>query len=65
MISAYLSQRQGLPAGWEVGMTEDGRVYYIDHNTRRTTWVSRYGHWVIIIHVTFVFIGAAIVQAIC
>jgi len=28
----------GLPHGWEVNVDEDGRVYYIDHNTRETTW---------------------------
>eukprot|EP01062_Namystynia_karyoxenos_P028090 TRINITY_DN21354_c0_g1_i1.p1 TRINITY_DN21354_c0_g1~~TRINITY_DN21354_c0_g1_i1.p1 ORF type:complete len:1200 (+),score=412.71 TRINITY_DN21354_c0_g1_i1:96-3695(+) len=27
-----------LPAGWEENATEDGRVYYIDHNTQTTTW---------------------------
>eukprot|EP01062_Namystynia_karyoxenos_P069886 TRINITY_DN65305_c0_g1_i1.p1 TRINITY_DN65305_c0_g1~~TRINITY_DN65305_c0_g1_i1.p1 ORF type:complete len:1082 (+),score=311.09 TRINITY_DN65305_c0_g1_i1:85-3246(+) len=27
-----------LPAGWEEGVTEDGRVYYIDHTTASTTW---------------------------
>lgn len=27
-----------LPAGWESGRDPQGRVYYIDHNTERTTW---------------------------
>eukprot|EP00755_Sulcionema_specki_P006770 Sspe_Gene.36380::Locus_17580_Transcript_1_1_Confidence_1.000_Length_1832::g.36380::m.36380 len=27
-----------LPRGWEMRQTEDGRVYFIDHNTRQTTW---------------------------
>eukprot|EP00756_Hemistasia_phaeocysticola_P003114 Hpha_TRINITY_DN12075_c0_g3::TRINITY_DN12075_c0_g3_i1::g.141268::m.141268 len=27
-----------LPAGWEENVTEDGRFYYIDHNTQSTTW---------------------------
>eukprot|EP00659_Diplonema_papillatum_P020840 gene20840-32140_t len=27
-----------LPANWEKGTTEDGRVYYIDHTTQSTTW---------------------------
>eukprot|EP00754_Rhynchopus_humris_P022105 Rhum_TRINITY_DN14773_c13_g1::Rhum_TRINITY_DN14773_c13_g1_i1::g.117333::m.117333 len=27
-----------LPDGWEIRTTEDGRVYFIDHNSRQTTW---------------------------
>ncbi|KAJ9456334.1 E3 ubiquitin-protein ligase pub2 [Diplonema papillatum] len=27
-----------LPPGWEIRTTDDGRVYFIDHNTRNTTW---------------------------
>ena len=27
-----------LPSGWEQMATPDGRVFYIDHNTRTTTW---------------------------
>ncbi|KAK3691991.1 hypothetical protein B0T22DRAFT_485995 [Podospora appendiculata] len=27
-----------LPAGWEAGVAENVRSYYIDHNTRTTTW---------------------------
>ena len=29
-----------LPAGWEERYTPDGRAYYVDHNTRATTWVD-------------------------
>ena len=32
-----LDQRP-LPPNWEMGRTDDGHVYFIDHNTRRTTW---------------------------
>ena len=28
-----------LPAGWAFSKTPDGRVFYIDHNRRITTWV--------------------------
>jgi uncharacterized protein YbdZ (MbtH family) len=28
----------GLPEGWEQRVDQNGRIYYIDHNTRRTTW---------------------------
>ena len=32
-------ERQGLPVGWERRWTADkGRRYYLDHNTRTTTW---------------------------
>eukprot|EP00124_Ichthyophonus_hoferi_P004878 Ihof_evm2s600 gene=Ihof_evmTU2s600 len=27
-----------LPGGWELRSTPDGRVFYVDHNTRQTTW---------------------------
>ncbi|KAL6073541.1 E3 ubiquitin-protein ligase nedd4 [Balamuthia mandrillaris] len=27
-----------LPPGWEEARTPQGKVYYIDHNTKRTTW---------------------------
>ncbi|KAF9346957.1 hypothetical protein BGX26_001518, partial [Mortierella sp. AD094] len=27
-----------LPPGWEAAVASDGRTYYIDHNTRTTTW---------------------------
>ncbi|XP_062500651.1 NEDD4-like E3 ubiquitin-protein ligase WWP2 [Corticium candelabrum] len=27
-----------LPTGWEERRTPDGRLYYLDHNTRTTTW---------------------------
>src|ERR1700747_3728114 len=31
-------ERGPLPGGWERRIDPLGRVYYIDHNTRRTTW---------------------------
>ncbi|KLO18527.1 HECT-domain-containing protein [Schizopora paradoxa] len=30
----------GLPAGWEERSTPAGRPYFVDHNTRTTTWVD-------------------------
>lgn len=30
--------RNVLPAGWEEKIDGNGRTYYVDHNTRRTTW---------------------------
>ncbi|XP_065910855.1 uncharacterized protein [Dysidea avara] len=37
---AFLAPVEGdsLPPGWEVAVTPEGRMYYIDHNTRTTTW---------------------------
>ncbi|KAI0050068.1 ubiquitin-protein ligase [Auriscalpium vulgare] len=29
-----------LPAGWEERYTPEGRPYFVDHNTRTTTWVD-------------------------
>ncbi|WFD08500.1 HECT-type E3 ubiquitin transferase [Malassezia vespertilionis] len=29
-----------LPSGWEQRTTADGRAYFVDHNTRTTTWVD-------------------------
>ncbi|KAG1662523.1 Protein kibra [Nymphon striatum] len=29
-----------LPAGWEYAQDYDGKVYFIDHNTKKTTWVD-------------------------
>lgn len=29
-----------LPSGWEQRFTPEGRPYYVDHNTRTTTWVD-------------------------
>lgn len=37
--SAALS-REGLPEGWSIQIAPNGRVFYIDHNTKATTWVD-------------------------
>nr|XP_012149555.1 PREDICTED: protein kibra isoform X1 [Megachile rotundata]XP_012149556.1 PREDICTED: protein kibra isoform X2 [Megachile rotundata]XP_012149557.1 PREDICTED: protein kibra isoform X2 [Megachile rotundata] len=29
-----------LPEGWDVARDFDGKVYFIDHNTRKTTWID-------------------------
>ena len=29
-----------LPSGWDVGKDYDGKIYYIDHNNKKTTWVD-------------------------
>ncbi|XP_039276915.1 E3 ubiquitin-protein ligase NEDD4 isoform X2 [Nilaparvata lugens] len=30
----------GLPAGWSLQVAPNGRVFFIDHNTKATTWVD-------------------------
>ncbi|KAI8922792.1 hypothetical protein BC831DRAFT_62827 [Entophlyctis helioformis] len=36
----YHDRVTSLPENWEAARTADGRTYYIDHNTRTTTWVD-------------------------
>ncbi|XP_075714081.1 E3 ubiquitin-protein ligase NEDD4 isoform X1 [Rhinoderma darwinii] len=37
-LPVLLPTSSGLPPGWEEKQDEKGRSYYIDHNTRTTTW---------------------------
>ncbi|XP_074925695.1 E3 ubiquitin-protein ligase NEDD4 isoform X3 [Chelonoidis abingdonii] len=39
-LPVLLSTSSGLPPGWEERQDEKGRSYYIDHNSRTTTWVK-------------------------
>ncbi|KAL9023293.1 MAG: hypothetical protein Q9196_007291 [Gyalolechia fulgens] len=32
--------RQPMPAKWEVKRTPEGKIYYLDHTTRTTTWTE-------------------------
>lgn len=46
-----MSKRNGeipLPQGWELGRDYDGKVYFIDHNSKKTTWVDPRDRFVII-----------------
>jgi E3 ubiquitin-protein ligase NEDD4 len=38
--SATTAGTGSLPNGWEERYTPEGRPYYVDHNTRTTTWVD-------------------------
>lgn len=29
-----------LPDGWEYATDDDGKVYFIDHITKKTTWID-------------------------
>lgn len=45
-----MSKRNGeipLPQGWELGRDYDGKVYFIDHNNKKTTWVDPRDRFVI------------------
>ncbi|KAF8626062.1 hypothetical protein AX15_005098 [Amanita polypyramis BW_CC] len=36
--SQNISQLGPLPSGWEMRLTSTARVYFVDHNTKTTTW---------------------------
>ncbi|XP_028665696.1 NEDD4-like E3 ubiquitin-protein ligase WWP2 [Erpetoichthys calabaricus] len=37
-LAAVIKNLDALPQGWEQRVHPNGRVYYVDHNTRTTTW---------------------------
>ncbi|XP_063105308.1 E3 ubiquitin-protein ligase NEDD4 isoform X2 [Cavia porcellus] len=39
-LPVLLPTSSGLPPGWEEKQDERGRVYYVDHNSRTTTWTK-------------------------
>ena len=39
VTAAGTSEDEPLPPGWTMSRTEGGRVFFIDHNNRTTTWV--------------------------
>ena len=51
-MKATTWERPSLPPGWERRQDTKNRVYYVDHNTRTTTWqhptvnsVANYQNW--------------------
>jgi hypothetical protein len=36
---AYTPVNIPLPPGWEARLDEKGRIFYVDHNTKTTTWI--------------------------
>ena len=38
--STHKPQQSFLPPGWEMRIAPNGRPFFIDHNSRNTTWVS-------------------------
>ncbi|KAM5336939.1 E3 ubiquitin-protein ligase NEDD4 isoform 1-T1 [Glossophaga mutica] len=39
-LPVLLPTSSGLPPGWEEKQDERGRLYYVDHNSRTTTWTK-------------------------
>ena len=39
-VKPYWGPARPLPSGWEMRRTAKGRVYFVDHNTRSTTWLD-------------------------
>ncbi|KAI5303450.1 ER membrane glycoprotein subunit of the GPI transamidase complex-like protein [Ascosphaera pollenicola] len=37
-IDSFVSGAGPLPSGWEMRLTNTARVYFVDHNTKTTTW---------------------------
>lgn len=29
-----------LPEGWDFGRDYDGKIYFIDHNSKKTSWID-------------------------
>ena len=40
--SQHKTQQSFLPPGWEMRIAPNGRPFFIDHNSRATTWVSQH-----------------------
>ncbi|XP_036909842.1 E3 ubiquitin-protein ligase NEDD4 isoform X2 [Sturnira hondurensis] len=40
ILPVLLPTSSGLPPGWEEKQDERGRLYYVDHNSRTTTWTK-------------------------
>ncbi|KAF9793647.1 hypothetical protein SFRURICE_002006 [Spodoptera frugiperda] len=34
-----------LPDGWDYARDFDGKLYFIDHNSRKTTWIDPRDRW--------------------
>ncbi|XP_076322509.1 E3 ubiquitin-protein ligase Nedd-4-like isoform X2 [Tachypleus tridentatus] len=39
-LAAFQISSEGLPAGWTMQVAPSGRVFFIDHNSKATTWVD-------------------------
>lgn len=45
-----------LPDGWDIATDFDGKIYYIDHNSKKTTWIDPRDRFVIFVkkHISFI-----------
>lgn len=39
------SENIPLPEGWDMATDFDGKVYYIDHQNKKTTWIDPRDRW--------------------
>lgn len=37
---AAIPQQSDLPEGWKVRQVEQGKIYYVNHKTKKTSWVN-------------------------
>ena len=35
-----VTEEDPIPRGWAMSVANNGRVFFIDHNTKQTTWVG-------------------------
>ena len=40
MSTEFSDEEHPLPEGWDIGTDVDGKVFYINHKTRQTTWID-------------------------
>lgn len=45
--NTFQSGKTSLPNGWEISADYDGKVYFIDHINRKTTWIDPRDRYVI------------------
>lgn len=45
-IMPKISSNADLPLGWEINTDFDGKVYFIDHINKKTTWIDPRDKWV-------------------
>lgn len=44
-----------LPDGWDIATDYDGKIYYIDHVNKKTTWIDPRDRYVYSIHTFPIF----------
>lgn len=52
-----------LPNGWDVAKDFDGKIYYIDHVNKKTTWIDPRDRFVIYINFTTCFFIHSLIVA--